>query len=580
MSLKKILREVTIFTFILCFTFTAVYVPQHYRTANNTVLAAPAQEATQQINTNNNILTRIEAGINNTLTAGIANITSLQWWYDTVINKMGWALAKAILAAIMRDIANWVRNGFQGSPAFIQDLGGFLTDVADQTAGRFLEELGGPFSIICSPFRVNIRIALAVSYNRTRSPRSCTLSGALQNVQNFVGDFRQGGWKSWIDITQSPGSTQAGGLLEASAEMGIQISNSRQRQETTANWGRGFLSRRVCDEPQSPTAQQVAQGQGASQGQQAAGGRNCRIITPGQVISTQINETLNLGTDSLIEADAINEVIGAFMQQMVVGVVTGARGLLGAGDSGNPGGGFDVNNYTRGSESLFDATAARNNMTQSLAAATKYLQLAQTTINKYENGYTTDPSAEARAKVAYDEARSALPGLQNSVTTLQGIIVDFDATSTDQARFAVLNRYTSIITNIPTQEVVSGQEVRWNYAMSGLSPRTEGTLDRRTMTDQVTLERSYLRLINAALAAYDLLTNPQSSQTTAFEFAETELPRVQNNIILVKDLIEQFDAGNTEDALSSYAALKDDLTTENDIEKAQLDWEKAFGPLE
>ncbi len=586
MKIKQFLTKGVLFLFILCFGFTAVYVPQHYKHTAGTVLAAPAQEGTQQVNTANNILTRIEMGINNALTTTIANVTSLQWWYDQVLDKLGWALAKAILSAIMRDIVRWINSGFQGSPAFIQDLGGFLTDVADQAAGRFIQEVGGPLSIVCSPFRLNIQIALAVSYNRTRdrNARRCTLTGALQNIQNFIGgDFNQGGWGSWLQITQRPGYyTQPGALLEASTEMGIRITNSQGRQVTLGNWGMGFLSSKVCDDPQSPTGAPTAAGTpGASQGTQAAAeGRNCRIVTPGQVISSQINETLQLGNRTLIEADEINEVIGAFMQQMATQAITSARGLLGTGGGGgrysNPN--FNVDLY-RSSDSAVDYTQARSTINQSLSATLNYRDLAERIINRYENSYTTNPTIEARAVAAYNEARALLPGLQTNVISLQSILADFDGATDNNTRATALNSYTRIASSLPIQDTVSAQAIRWDNALSGMLTRTSETVDRRAMVEQVALEREYRNLINAVTEKYVATPSPSGAETNAYNRAREALPTVQANIITVQDLIQRYDNGETNEALDEYRSLRSDLSTETEVDRARVDWEIIFGTL-
>lgn len=569
--------------FIFCFAFTAVYVPQPFQD----IQRAQAQQAVAEAGPNliESIWTRISSEATRLLTSTIANVTSLSWWKENVLDKMGWALAKAILSAIMRDIVRWINSGFQGSPAFVQDFGAFVTDVADQTAGRFLQEVGGPLSIVCSPFRLNIQIALAVSYNRTRdkNARRCTLTGALQNIQNFIGgDFSQGGWGSWLQITQNPGQyTQAGSLLEASAEMGLRISSAQGQATIPLAWGRGFLSSKVCDDPQSPDGPPKAPAeQGASQGVQAAQ-QNCRISTPGDVISSQLNSTLGLGNESLIAADEINEVIGAFMQQMVVQAITGAQGLLGTGGAGarytSPG--FNVDLYTQGMENTIDYSSAKINMDQSLAAALSYLQVAQTTMRQYENGYSTDPGIQARADAAYAEVKSLLPALQSNVATMQGIIAEFNAATTDQQRSVVLSKYTNIVTSIPTQDTVAGQQARWSYAMSGLVQRTPDTVDRRAMVEQVALEREYLSLINAAIDAYEAIGNPSPNETAAYNEAQKAQPIVQGNIIDVQDLIGQYDAGNTNEALNSYSDLQADLSSEADIDSARTDWENVFGPL-
>ena len=36
-----------------------------------------------------------------------------------------------------RDIVAWIETGFEGSPAFVTNLNGFMNDLADAAAGRW-----------------------------------------------------------------------------------------------------------------------------------------------------------------------------------------------------------------------------------------------------------------------------------------------------------------------------------------------------------------------------------------------------------------------------------------------------------
>ena len=181
--IHKIVESIVVVLFIFSFSFVSTYVPHNY----NKVQVAEAGYSTfiQQgidtvIHTSSNIGTSISAGADTVSSA----MESAGFALDNVIDGVAWALAKNILSQMTSSIVNWVNSGFKGSPAFITDFKGFVTEIADKQFGQYLEELGGPFSFICAPFKLDVRLALAVSYDYQRTngqtpgkSKSCTLSG-------------------------------------------------------------------------------------------------------------------------------------------------------------------------------------------------------------------------------------------------------------------------------------------------------------------------------------------------------------------------------------------------------------------
>jgi len=283
--------------FVFCFVFVCVYVPQPL----NKIPSAEAQ-------------------------AGDVGIGALVF-KEYVLDLIAYALVKVMIVAITTSIVNWINSGFEGSPAFIQDLKATLLSVADEEFDYFLEELDGPLSFLCTPFKLDINIALNLSYENRRNgyPQGgrCDLSGSLANIENFIsGDFNDGGWDAWFKIINQPEIyTPYGSYLEAEAQANLRISDAQQRQSTELNWGKGFLSRKECSEP-------------------SVGRPVCKIITPGDTIVQSLNFHLSVGTQTLVAADEIDEIILALIAYLAQTVITGAGGLLGfnSEDEGTNGG--------------------------------------------------------------------------------------------------------------------------------------------------------------------------------------------------------------------------------------------------
>tara|TARA_B100000745_G_scaffold294549_1_gene237670 strand:+ start:29710 stop:31083 length:1374 start_codon:yes stop_codon:yes gene_type:complete len=250
---------------------------------------------------------------------------------EYVLDGLAWQLANVALEQMTQDIVTWINSGFNGSPAFLQDPGRFLSNIADHVAGDFLQEIGGGF--LCSPFSADIQFALEIGYyqsggnTRLADRYSCTLSDALGNVEDFLeNDLSQGGLEQFFNVTARPQNNPYVAAINLRHELDGRIFGELQGERQLLDWNGGFLSKREClageEEP------------------------NCTgdILTPGDTIQNQLNESLGIGRDRLVIADDINEIIGALMNQLVSQAIGGARGLLGTSSSGG------------GSSSYFDRT--------------------------------------------------------------------------------------------------------------------------------------------------------------------------------------------------------------------------------
>lgn len=322
--LASLFEKITLGTFVACFSLVALYVPQPVHAGGGGF--GGALEITQIAN---NVLLGIQEGLQrisavaNTLTSQMtASLNAKEY----VLDGIAWALAKATISSMTTSIINWVNSGFKGSPAFVTDLRGTLFEVADKTFGQYLEELGGPFSFICDPFKLDVRIALAVYYEDARAnegiagPASCTLSGALENIDDFITstksftDPESGGWDAWFEITTNPTKyTPYGNLLEATSQTNARIVNAKNEQLSEIDFGQGFLSAKICETIEGPNADR----------------ERCTITTPGKVINEALTFQTSSGPRSLIEADEFNEILAALFSKLAQKAITGAFGLLG-----------------------------------------------------------------------------------------------------------------------------------------------------------------------------------------------------------------------------------------------------------
>lgn len=362
------------------------------------------------------------------------------WATDALVLKaytldgIAWALINEILHQMSQSIISWINSGFQGSPAFVTDLQGFLLGVADKVAGDFI--WGSNLNFLCSPFELDIRFALDLQYRKGRNHNSqCTLSGVVKNVENFMnGNFLEGGWDGWFGMTQNAYNNPYGALFMAQEELSGRLTNNRGQQIKLLDFGKGFFSK--------------ADGTG-------------NITLPGAAIEAQLNNTLDSSQRRLQVADEINEIVASLFTQLVSQVFTGAKGLFGLT---NPG-------YNGGAGSYYDALAATTQasmlgyksldikmLTNSITFETEYLKLNQNIVTliddaeKYPGATygtsTCDVPLPATLKIARDRAQDNIATSSISLINLTELERQFDIASGTpngaKTQATIMNTYTEI----------------------------------------------------------------------------------------------------------------------------------------
>lgn len=237
---------------------------------------------------------------------------------ETFVDCLIYQVGNAMIQMITDGIIEWIQGGFEGNPAFATDLRQLYTDIADDIAGEFI---GTALAPLCDPIRPQIQIALLQDYLDSPEERlQCSLSDIVGNVSGFIeGDFKQGGWVGWFELTQSPQNHPYGAFIIAKDELSKQLAQKLGEEEKKLDYGRGFFTKEVCeqipiDDPDDgpPRYKEV-----------------CRSNTPGVVIEKKANEVLGSGLRRLEMADEINEIVNALIAFLIQSILTGDEGLLG-----------------------------------------------------------------------------------------------------------------------------------------------------------------------------------------------------------------------------------------------------------
>jgi hypothetical protein len=334
---KKIITSILILSFIL----PSLFIPQRVK-------------ATAPVFDYSNLGTNLANLVENAISA-VAEVGTLALEYsmllkEYVLDTLAYTLAKMIVRQLSQSIINWINSGFEGSPSFVQDPSAFFLDIADQLTGDFLDQYGGPLTDLCSPFSIDLRLALAYKYHpKGQATRyKCTLGKIIQNGKSAVanasingftaGDFKQGGWPAFISMTTEPQNNIYTAYLHSDAELSLRIGGIQIEKQQQLMQGNGFLSFpdpacRKAAKAMAAQAQAVYDGTGDGEidpnlvtfNQKketwSADTSGCPVTTPGQAIKNSLLKQMDSGTDQLNIADEIGEIIDALIAQLATQIL-------------------------------------------------------------------------------------------------------------------------------------------------------------------------------------------------------------------------------------------------------------------
>lgn len=306
---------------------------------------------------------------------------------DNLIECITKALARIAIQQITAQTVNWINSGFEGQPAFVQDFEKFFTDVADQAAGEFIQ--GSDLAFLCSPFQLQVRIAIAQSYARRSAgvSQSCTLSDVVDNVEGFInGDFSQGGWPGLISFTTVPSNNPFGAYVGAQVQLGDKILLDTANAERQISPG-GFFSQEKCDPP---------------------GSQNCVIVTPGSTIEASLSTALNANIEELQLADSIDEILSALLNSLITNVLQKGLANLSFGTQVTP---QDAEAALAAEDLLLELQAAVQRAQQYGSiqqGSIQDVQAAQANLTALQNcwaGKSSSEADDAEGKIAELEVR-------------------------------------------------------------------------------------------------------------------------------------------------------------------------------
>ncbi len=218
---------------------------------------------------------------------------------------VAWCITNSLIEYVANTTIKWANSGFNGSPAFIDNMDNFLENLADQEAGTFINTIardikGGGINL-CSNFKVSVSIGLSNYYSKGgnyRNTSSCTLTKVVGNIDKFMnGNFQEGGWAGWFSMTQNPQNNRIGATIMATDELYARISAKNNTAKFELGLNNGFLNYTKCTEPGNK--------------------KSCKTLTPGTVIQSSLEKSLGLPKDRLVIAQKFDQVISAVVENLI-----------------------------------------------------------------------------------------------------------------------------------------------------------------------------------------------------------------------------------------------------------------------
>ena len=263
---------------------------------------------------------------------------------STCITSIGRLIAKMLLQKLTMSTVDWINNGFDGSPSFIQDPEKFFNNIAKTEILQFDAEIKNinPYSkdwlknqalAYKTKFADNARYSLNELIQQTNPDYSAT---------TFQTDFSLGGWDAWTAMTQIPANNPLGAKLMFDNEMQKRLAGTSQSvaQNTrdALQAANGFLGDQRCSSDPNITQQENTR---ALEGDKKA--RRCtgvfEYVTPGKLISEAATTAINYQNNALLNVqdlnDAVASIVDALLSQFSSNIFE--KGFANIGNQGSDG---------------------------------------------------------------------------------------------------------------------------------------------------------------------------------------------------------------------------------------------------
>jgi hypothetical protein len=250
----------------------------------------------------------------------------------TCIASMGRLIIKMLLQKLTVSTVNWIKGGFNGGPAFVQDPSKFFGDIAKNAVLQFGLEINNPQLFpfgqawqrntalaFKNKFQDNARYSLNELIQQTNPNCQDKNGNQVRCDVAFNQDFSQGGWNAWTAMTQVPANNPLGFKLMADNELQQRLADTVQ---STAQYthealqaAQGFLGDYRCTDPLGVTK---AQDDAALRGTPSK--KLCNkweYVTPGSMVAYAAQNVMGYQSTSYFNVQDLNDAVAAISDALL-----------------------------------------------------------------------------------------------------------------------------------------------------------------------------------------------------------------------------------------------------------------------
>ncbi len=297
---------------------------------------------------------------------------------ESCLDAVAYAVSKSLLQQVTNKTLNWVNTGLGGNPLYVRDIDSYLKSVTDERISLFIDKIPNQDPI----FGNTIRSIMTKSLSGVSDGLADEVMDTpeAQAHQSFQEDFKNGGWDAFLD----PDNNALSAVFRAGDEVARDTSNKEEnvREEVQANGG--FLNLRTCAEyapgkyddytyqyqtyycrsnvtetrqqkfnaclawssatecqsevdAAMPAILQAECINGAQHASAESAQKQCvrySTTTPGSIIANQVAAVTTSSIRQLENADEINEVLGAFFDELLNRLLNAGLGSVGGRGNG------------------------------------------------------------------------------------------------------------------------------------------------------------------------------------------------------------------------------------------------------
>ncbi|MBS3904984.1 MAG: hypothetical protein KGZ39_06630 [Simkania sp.] len=285
------------------------------------------------------------------------------------------AIAGLIVDRVMQRITlatvEWIKTGNSGGPAFVQDPGRFLRDIAKEEiltfglqlnlgadcqavfSGNILGTTGSSninsTSDCVNPYAKSWFKSQAGAFNKKFNDNArYSLNELIAETTpqytgaSFHANFSSGGWNAWTALTSVPANNPIGFGLLAETELskrlaGVQKSTAEQVQDALKE-SNGFLGDYRCADPEGTTKDQHKAA--LESGQPDLACKRFEYVTPGRAVAEEALKISHFQENKILKVKTLEDAFAAISDALLQRFSNELyeKGLAGFSDEGSDGG--------------------------------------------------------------------------------------------------------------------------------------------------------------------------------------------------------------------------------------------------